>query len=1217
MKAVHIAYSPFREEVTAHDRFLRVFAATPDPPVTSIDELKEWIEPHMIDLLVDLYRAMDGAFKYFVTLYVSFTDVKNDDAIKHGFLMTKMRYCYSINAAEEETTRSLDELRAQDASRATSDATGSQWVLRSIDAIHINVTKYQSYMGGSKNKKLQTDELPELIVNKKCLHIEQWTSHCLFHCIAASGVLSHDDSEKMLCKETLVQFKSVTAVSQIAEIEKIWKIGINVYSFNDDYDYIFPVRINDDIEMDENPANDKIVNVFLYNSHYYLIKNFNSFAGCGGKRVNKYCFFCLNSFLTVDACRRHMRICRTNTPAALNVPTLGRFGDLPVVKFYRQSNCFHQPYVVYADFESLLVPQANIRRGKNSTVTHQHDTFAYAYVLINDNSDAVLQKMYIQTSKTTAWQSNGFAKTGETIQVTLSPAASMLQSLFDVYRVFEEMITNNTPIDLSSVNHEEYHKATRCHICKNSFKEDAFGETDKVRDHNHLNGRYRGAAHESCNLQYKPTQWMTVVMHNLTNYDMHPLIAALGEIKDQIASVEVIPINSEKYSTMNVVTTSGAKIRFIDSMRFLNSSLETLSTSLLRDKQCLPLLKRFFPESHELLKGKQVFPYEFLTSFDALRETSLPSQQSFFNSLTKTSTSDDDYQHAKQVWNSTNCTTMTDYVRIYLWTDVLLLAEVFENFRTTSLKQYSLDPLHYISMPHFAFDAALLMTGIKLELMIDIDQILFVKEGIRGGVSMISHRYSKAHNPLIDSNDTKMDHDKYIIYADINNLYGYAMSEHLPIGGFKWIDEKHFDDIMGKIVNFSPHTSKVGWIVELDLAYPDDLHDDHNDLPLAPEKIKIDDSNLSSYQIRMREGKAGLSKKLVPHFMPRNHYVVHFAALRYYIDNGMIPGKIHRILQFKQEPWLEPYIEMNTKLRQQSKSPFERDMYKLMNNAVYGKTMENLWNRHEVKICWTKEQLLKMSDKPWFRCFQIVDKDVSICVMKKRRIFLNKPLYLGMSILDISKVVFYRTFYEGFKTVWPDNMKLLMVDTDSYIMEITTPKGVSIYKQLYDYMQTDMYKEGMFRLDCSNYDEADDDESIALLASQHACDRQLGAVKDEMGSTIITEFIGLRPKLYAIRKRHRPSNATEEIIKAKGTPKAVVKTSINFQHFSDMMRESMKSLSFDVTHIRSREHNIGTVVTKKRCLTIADDKRFIDPEEHISTLALGHKKIRRHYQDNV
>ena len=1208
MKQVTLSESsPFKEVATAHARFLRVFAAEAPEAMTTIGKLKEWIEGHMTELLQDLYRAMNGAFKFFATLHVSFTDVKNDDVLKHGFLQTKMRSCYSSATAADESENVLSELQSQDESRAKSDAAGSQWVLRSIDSVWLNVSKYQNYTGGSRKK--YTDDLPDFIVKKRCLHIEQWTDHCLFHCIAASNVLG-EESHKIISRSTLDAYPNVTDISKLKDIEKRWRIGINVYSYNDQYKYIFPVRVNQEVELEDDPAKDKIVNVFLYNTHYYWINKFNRFAGQDGKRDNKYCWFCLNSFRSLEACRQHMKMCRTNTPAALVVPSKVE-GKPPLLKFTDYSKCFWQPFVVYADFESLLIPVESSSL-LNTRTLHSHKIFAYSYVLLNENSEFVQKRMFIQTSDSTAWTSNG--RHEQTVQSTRSPAADMLLSLFQVHEAVDLFTSVHEPMDMSTEDTAAFEAAAVCHVCRQAFG----SSDDKVRDHNHLTGRYRGAAHQACNRMYRPTSWLTVVMHNLSNYDMHPLMVALSEIKDEIVDVSVVPQTSEKYTTMMIKSKSGALVRFIDSMRFLNSSLETLASALVRDKQ-LPLLQSHFPRTHRLLKGKQVFPYEHLTSYETLSETALPAKERFFNSLTKRDVADDDYRHAQDVWEQCQCTSMMDYVGVYLWTDVVLLAEVFENFRRSCHSQYGLDPLHYISTPQLAFDAALFVTRVGLELMTDIDQILFVREGIRGGVSMISQRYSAANNPLMGSSykdDPMESSDTYILYADVNNLYGYAMNGRLPVGGFQWCSEDRFDDILLKISETDPATSNVGWILEVDLEYPDHLHDDHNDLPLAPEKITINELDLSVYQLRVALSKTGGTKKLVPHLMKRTRYIVHFAALKYYLDHFDVPPiKVHRVLKFRQEAWLKPYIEMNTELRAKCKSAFEKDMYKLMNNAVYGKTMENVWNRKEVKICWTREQLLQCSDKPWFRCFQIVNTDVSICVMKKRRIVLNKPLYLGFSILDLSKVKFYSCFYEGFKLMWPTQMKLLMVDTDSYIMEIKMPKGQSLYQHMYQYLMSEEYAVQDFRLDYSNYKSDDDDEGIRKLASVKDCDRRLGAVKDEMGSNVITEFIGLRPKLYAIRCLQRDSHTTSEIIKAKGTPKAVVKTSLNFDHFLTMMREEQPTLTLSFSHIRSFRHEIGTVVTRKRCLSIADDKRFIDAHDFISTLSFGHKKLRRFYKD--
>ena len=827
--------------------------------------------------------------------------------------------------------------------------------------------------------------------------------------------------------------------------------------------------------------------------------------------------------------------------------------------------------------------------------------------MIDSKKDICYRRMYAKTSNNSYWLSDGTnVAVGESSK---SAAADMLLSLFSLYTSFQMQNHDNVPPAVPRNQHRPFLEATSCHICKEPFLT-SDGRVDKVFDHDHTTGEYRGAAHQLCNALYRSSNWMTVVMHNLTGYDMHPLIVALGEISDEIEDVQVIPLSSEKYTTMKIMSRCGACISFIDSMRFLNSSLETLASSLVKNSD-LPLLSFAFPDAHHILKGKQFFPYEHLSNYQVLHEPHLPEKTKFFNSLTQKSISDADYSHAQAVWEATHCSSIFDYVKVYLWTDVLLLTEVFETFRDTSLREYNLDPVHFVSMPHMAFDAALACTRVELELMLDIDQILFVRSGIRGGISMITRRKAEANNPLMgDLYDSNTSSDSYIVYADINNLYGFAMSMPLPTGGFAWCDEKEFESIFDDLMaQEEPMDGEEGWIFEVDMTYPQDLHDVHNDLPLAPEKFAIPDADLSSYQVAVSVGKRAAVKKLVPHFKKRDHYVVHFATLHYYVLSGMVVTKIHRILRFKQQPWLKPYIDKNTQLRQNSSSAFEKDMFKLMNNAVYGKTIENVWNRKEVKICRSREQLLKYASKPWFRCFHIVNSDISICTMKKRQVYLNKPLYLGFTVLDLSKLVFYKTFYQGFKKMWPTQMRLLMVDTDSYIMHVTTVKGEGLYNQMYNFICSEEGGQSELRLDCSNYNKDDEDEGLRHLASVHDCDKQLGAVKDEMGSNIITAFVGLRPKLYAIKRLLRPSYTSDEIIKAKGTPRAIANASFNYEHFDNMLTNSICSSSARVFNITSRGHVNKTLVTVRKCLSIADDKRYIDETDHITTFAFGHKDI--------
>lgn len=237
---------------------------------------------------------------------------------------------------------------------------------------------------------------------------------------------------------------------------------------------------------------------------------------------------------------------------------------------------------------------------------------------------------------------------------------------------------------------------------------------------------------------------------------------------------------------------------------------------------------------------------------------------------------------------------MGDYHNLYHKSDILLLADVFENFRNTCLEYYKLDPCHYFTSPGLSWDAMLKMTNIKLELMTDIDMFQFIEKGLRGGISYIANRYSKANNKYMKEYYENKP-SKYIMYLDANNLYGWAMSQYLPTGGFKWMTQKQIDNI--DLAKYK-EDSKNGLILEVDLKYPQDLHNFHNDYPLAPEKVKVTDSMLSNYSKRIADKyniSTGLVYKLIPTLSNKEKYVLHYRNLQLYINLGL---KVSKVIEY-------------------------------------------------------------------------------------------------------------------------------------------------------------------------------------------------------------------------------------------------------------------------------------------------------------------------------
>ena len=292
-----------------------------------------------------------------------------------------------------------------------------------------------------------------------------------------------------------------------------------------------------------------------------------------------------------------------------------------------------------------------------------------------------------------------------------------------------------------------------------------------------------------------------------------------------------------------------------------------------------------------------------MDNFKTFSENKLPDRSKFFSSLEDEYISEKDYLKAVDVWNVFKINTMGDYHDLYLKTDVLLLAEVFEKVIKTCIDYYVLDPCHYFSSSGLSWDAMLKITVIELYLISDIDKHLFIEKGMRGGISYTAKRHSKTNNKHMKSYDSSKE-SIYISYLDANNLYCWPMSQYLPYGRFNWLNKKEISDFC---LNSVSKSGSIGYILEADLEYLSQLHDLHNDYPLAPEKLEIS-KNMPKYcfNIASKYGiKIGGVNKLVRNLGNKSKYVVHYRNLQLYLSLGMKLTNVHRILEFKQSDWLK------------------------------------------------------------------------------------------------------------------------------------------------------------------------------------------------------------------------------------------------------------------------------------------------------------------------
>ena len=956
-------------------------------------------------------------------------------------------------------------------------------------------------------------------------------------------------------------------------------------------------------------------------------------------RNNKtfYCMRCLTRFTRAHTLVEHEKYCNgvNGRPTKIDMPEEGE----NILSFQNHQKQMKAPYVIYADFEALVKKMHGCERDQEKKYksytekTEWHEACGYSYIVLKSDGEVTAKKVF---------RGEGAVK-------------SFLESIMQEKEKIREMLAEQKPITMTNEDWYDFKNAYNCHICEKKLVKENYWDSlpvytkglisekekyqgqyhkrcffqeqkyqreeleqlgcygteegefeiiilkkpeqkdkrkakektncylckkpllqknyrDAVKDHCHLTGKYRGAAHNQCNLKLRinpKTDQIPVVFHNLRGYDSHHLMQAMANLQKE---VKCVANNMEKYITISV-----DGLRFIDSLNFLQGSLDSLVKAT--PKEALKITSTISNGS-DLLYKKGIYPYEYMDSWERFSETSLPKKEDFYSKLNDEHITEDEYAHAKTVWETFDCKTLGDYHDLYVKTDVALLADVFENFRKLCLQQYGLDPAHYFTSPGLSWDALLKKTGVELELFTDHDMHMFVERGIRGGISMVSKRHAKANNPLISDYDESKP-NSYIMYLDANNLYGWAMSKPLPKSGFKW---KRVMPTEEEIMN-KKENAKTGWILEVDLEYPAELHKEHNSYPLAPEKKVVKKECMSDYQKRLikdLELKPPDSKKLLLTLEDKNDYVVHYENLKFYLKQGMKLKRVKRVLEFEQECWMEPYIRMNTEFRKQAKNDFEKNFYKLMNNSVFGKTMENLRNRVDIKIVRSneKDKIRKLVASPLYARHVIFTNDLVGIDMRKSRLLLNKPVYTGMTILDKSKILMYDFFYNHLKKQYGEKCELLYTDTDSLLLKIETE---------------DVYKD--IKANENFYDTSDYPKEHPLHSTVNK--KVLGKMKDECAGTPISEYVGLRSKMYSVMKADE-----KNIRKAKGVKKNVVKKQIKHEQYKQVLF-SKEQLWHGMNILRSEGHEIYGMHVNKISLSPFDSKRWI-ADDGINTKAYGY-----------
>ena len=565
----------------------------------------------------------------------------------------------------------------------------------------------------------------------------------------------------------------------------------------------------------------------------------------------------------------------------------------------------------------------------------------------------------------------------------------------------------------------------------------------------------------------------------------------------------------------------------------------------------LKILKTEFPDKSKHLTKKLAYPYEYFNSIDDYQKpVDNLKQEDFFSKLKNGYPDAEEIERTKEIIKLFNIKNGEELTEIYLKSDVFLLACLFEKFMKISVNEYGINPLY--CLPGYTWQCGLKYTGSNLQTLLDKDMILLLEKDIRGGLSSVmGDRYVKS------------DENKKILYDDANNLYGWAMSEYLPYEQIKFDNNVKLEDILN-----TPDDSDNGYFVEVDLTYPDNIKQKKN-FPLAPVNKKINPDDFSDYMEEIKLDTYTQTKKLICDWSDKKNYLVQYRMLKLYVRHGMIVEKVHDIISFKQSKWLEKYISFITQKRNKAKNDFEKDFYKLLNIAFYGKTMENVRNRIKVEFIKKDDtdKNIKQQSKLTFNGIHKTYENCDSNAFKQNEVLMDKPIYLGFAVLELSKLLMYETYYDILQPYFgQENLQLHYIDTDIFVLSVNTKDNIKDLKKLED------------KIDFSNLDE-----NHELFSNKNK--KVLRKFKIETPKNIwIDEFVCLRSKMYALKCGDDSKN------RSKGIPKSQSKN-IKFEEYKKCLDGENFQSECDNYVPRSINHEMHLQEIKKSTLSIFDDKR--------------------------
>lgn len=1059
-------------------------------------------------------------------------------------------------------------------------ASGSNWVLNQCNLLNIELGKL-TFIGGCNDKTVINSKLKKYVID-----VESINQECFFNAVAVAyfskhtintstpaqlGVLARAYTKQHFKTKGLKMPINANDVKKFERKNRHLNIQINVFTYSDEH--LIPVHTS----TIKNPK--KIVNLYLkqirtntFKHHYTTISNLNGFVRIFNyeKHTHYHCSLCLNSFWSEEALENHFVGCSKEDPVLIEYPKPD-----DTLEFRAYEKQIAQPMVGFADFEASLVPisrkdnadRYNCDNCKNegdiALCTHStsevHHQIATSYSITIIDEKGVM--MYEKTESDLNNVIEKFFKTLKYIENTYIP-------LLQRYRV---------KYDYTNEEIEQHANAELCYLCKGAYSN--VRGMHKVRDHCHYSNKFLGSAHSKCNWKRTVNTNIPVFIHNFRNYDGQFIAQGLKFNKEDVSG---LPYNMEKFRTLQV-----GKIVFVDSLHLLPSSLDKLVSDLTASNHPFPLLDQHpffakFPHLKHLLIRKGVYPYEWASSVNKLiNQKTFPPISCFYSTLSKSIISQEDYLHGMKVFEAFQCANMLDYCHLYCRLDTILLAEAVLDFRKMVLKEFALDCTRYISTPQLAFDCLLTTFKEPVQMMHDPEMIMMVTQNIKGGVSFVNERHVDLKDYMKTSNNENVE-DKIqdqLLYIDANNLYSVAQRLPMPFSSYEWMEKEELNDFCTNLLQISEN-AETGYIVEVDLEYPQHLFEQHKALPLLPYHRTMTFNDVSPFSkdslLTLRKRSEALrykSTKLVTDMTDKDKYVVHYRNLQTYVKLGIKIKKIWRGFKFKQKRYLKPFIDLCTQKRIAAETVNQKNHFKLFMNSSFGKHLQDNRKHMISKIVQKYPKFAKHYNSPLYKGHRILSENVIAVYLRPGKVALNRLYAVGFTILELSKNHMYTSYYDFIQPVLgKQNVSVVLTDTDSLVLHTKNFSRNQVLDRLTPC------------LDFSNYPKDHPRFSTQNKAKP-------GYFKDESASNFMTEIIGLKSKCYITKVQNMTSNTQSENVVCKGVTKAARQT-LNMQIFRNVVN-SFSKVHAEQYCIRSRNHHLFTQRIKKIALSSTDDKRYL------------------------